>query len=113
MAERLPPTTWEQLVGFLSVLAIWLIPAGFGRAAWYTDQLRKGRVKMSLTMIVAEACTAVLMAIIAGGIGDYFQFQPLWTMAFIGLVSWLGPNGTYALLRPIVESWLSRGAPKG
>lgn len=93
----------DQAIAYLSVLAIWLIPAGFGRGAWYAYQWRKGNKKLSLGMAAGEACIAVFMAIVAGGVGRRIGLSDEPLMAFIGLASWLGPGGFFAIAARVLR----------
>ena len=87
----------DQAIAYLSLLAIWLIPAGFGRGAWYAYQWRSGRYKLTIGLAVGEAITAVLMAMVGGAVAGRMNLSFNETMGFVGLVSWLGPGGFFAV----------------
>lgn len=93
----------DSTIGGLSVLLLWLIPAALGRGVWYADAVRKGERKLALGLIGIEAGTAIFCAIVGGGLADYLQLSPRSGWALIGVVSWLGPNGAYALAMLILQ----------
>lgn len=93
----------DQITAYLSVLAVWLIPAGFGRGAWYAYQWRHGNRKLTVGMAAGEAVIAVFMAIVAGGIGGRLGLVDKELMAFIGLASWLGPGGFFAIAARVLR----------
>jgi hypothetical protein len=90
-------TMLDRLVGVLSVIVLWLVPAALGRGVWYAEAIRKGERKLAVSMIAVEAATAIFCAIVGGGAAEYLALGPYASLALIGVVSWLGPNGAYAI----------------
>lgn len=99
----------DQLLGILSVMLLWLLPAGLGRGVWYAEAIRTGERKLAFGLVMVEAATAVFCALVGGGIAEHLELKPFAALALIGVVSWLGPNGAFAL----ALRFLRRGpAPK-
>lgn len=93
----------DRLLGGLSVVLLWLVPAALGRGVWYAEAIRKGERKLALSLIAVEAATAVFCAIVGGGAAEYLEIGPRASLALIGVVSWLGPNGAYALAMLLLQ----------
>ena len=88
---------WDHFVSYMTLLLMWLIPASFGRGAWYAYQLQRGKLKLTFGFLMGEAITSVFMAITAGGLSGRLHLQDYEALAFIGLASWLGPAGFFTL----------------
>ncbi len=94
---------WDTLWQWASAMALPFTVALVARGAWYAEQIRKGNRPLAVGLLIGEGLTAWLCAIVGRGIADYFVFSENAALALIGVLAWLGPGGTFALLRPIIE----------
>jgi hypothetical protein len=104
---------WSQLPDapawlekMLSGLWAFLLSAAIGRLMWHTKLVQMGHRKFFSVHLLWEIPTAIGMAMIGRGAGEYFQLTENSSVALVAVLSYLGPRGIEAMFR----TWLNRGA---
>ncbi len=90
MFEKIPPDLQLALIGILG-----MVPTTFlARLLWHRVEVRAGRRERFWSKdLWWEIPTAILCAIISGGLGAYFDLGIPAANAVAGVMGWLGPRG--------------------
>jgi len=108
MLEKLPPEVQQAVLAMIGLLPTALL----GRALWHRRQVRLGQRKFWGWDLVWEVPTAVLCAIVGGGMASALSLDPMATHAVVGLVGWLGPRGTEVALARLMNRYTPSSAIK-
>lgn len=101
------PDAPAWLTKMVSGLWAFMLSAAVGRLMWHTKLVQMGHRKFFSVHLLWEIPTAIGMALIGRGAGEYLQLTENATLAIVAVLSYLGPRGIEALFR----QWLNRGAP--
>lgn len=81
-----------------------LMAAIAGRAMWHASEVRAKRRPVFSKDTLWELPTAIGMALMGEGAGNYLELSNTATVALIAVLSYLGPRGMGAML----ERWITR-----
>lgn len=81
-----------------------LMAALAGRAMWHAGEVRAKRRPVISMDTLWELPTAIGMALMGEGAGNYLELSNTSTVALIAVFSYLGPRGAGA----VIERWISR-----
>ena len=94
---------WQWFKSMLDAGALALFAAGAGRFAWHLHKVKSGERRMLGVGLALEIIVALLMAIVAVGVGEWAGLGPKATAALAGVFGWLGPKGLEAYAIAVVE----------
>jgi hypothetical protein len=95
--ERALMAAWQALPGWVQWLAGLAVAAALARLAWHGDQVRQRKRDCLSWLLLYELLTALALAIVGGGVGDYFDLRPLVTAGVTVLLAWFGFTGVQVL----------------
>jgi len=88
--QKLISTALDTVFGGLFTT---IFSASMGRLMWHAREVRQGRRKFLSVEILWDVPIAIGMAIVAEGIGAYFEFSRPITSALVAVCAYLGPRG--------------------
>lgn len=97
-----------DFANLLAGIAVLMVPAGLARLIWHGEQVRAGKRQWLGVVLLLEAATAALCAIVGAGVAEYWVLGPKSAAAVTGLCAWFGPSGLQAL----AIMWLQKRAAK-
>lgn len=103
MLENLPPEARHSIPALFG----WIVTALLARVLWHRRQVVEGKRKFWSWDLAWEGPTAVLMAVIGGGLAEYIGAPSFAAYGLVGLAGYLGPRGVQELLWKCT-SWLDR-----
>lgn len=104
MTEPPDPGLIDQMQRVLGGAGTALAASLAGRAMWHAGEVRAKRRPVLCWDTLWELPTAIGMAIVGEGVGNYFELSDTGTVALIAACSYLGPRGLGAML----DRWLDR-----
>lgn len=94
---------WHWLKSMLDAAGYALLASGAGRFAWHLYAVKAGERKMLGVGLALEIIVALLMAIVAVGVGEWLGLGAKATGALAGVFGWLGPKGLEAWAVAVLE----------
>ena len=93
----------EEIRQALASLLGLLPTAALARLLWHRHEVRAGRRRFWSLALLWELPTAVLCAVMAGGVAEALGLTGIASQAVTGAVAWLGPRG----LEHLLAAWIA------
>lgn len=98
----------QELHGLVGGVMGLLPTAMLARFLYHHRLVTLGHRKFWSREFIWEIPTAVLSAIIGGGIAAYWHLEPMAAQAVVGFCAWLGPRGMEVALARIVDRYTGK-----
>ncbi len=95
--ERLLASIWNGLPASVQWLAALAVAAALTRLAWHGEQVRRHKRDCLSWLLLYELVTAAAMAIVGGGVSEYFDLKPLVAAGVTVILAWFGFTGVQVL----------------
>ena len=99
MLDHLPDDIRQSLIGLAGLLPTALL----ARLLWHRHEARAGRRRFWSPALLWELPTAILCAVMAGGVAEGLGLTGVAAQAVTGAVAWLGPRG----LEHLLAAWIA------
>ena len=100
MLEHLPDDVRQFAVGLGGLFPV----AALARLLWHRHEVSAGRRRFWSPALAWELPTAMLSAVMAGGVAQVLGLDGVASQAVVGAVAWLGPRG----LEHLLTAWITR-----
>lgn len=107
MPHSFIPDLPEWLSKLLNGLGAFVISASAGRLMWHTRLVQLGKRNFFSLHLAWEIPTAISMALIGRGLGEYLGLSENASLALVATLSYLGPRG----IETVFTIWLNRTNP--
>ncbi len=106
MIDKLPPEVQQAIIGILGLMPT----AMLARFLWHRRLVTLGRRKFWSIDLLWEIPTAMLSAVVGGGLASWWGMDSMASNAVVGVTAWLGPRGVEVMLGNIARRYFGREA---